>query len=598
MHGTTTSTTPRFLPLLLTLALVSLAPAANPGVPWPATDALGRRLPMAAQVGRPRSDRFVAIFYFLWHEGGGEGSAESQRGPYDISKIFAADPAALGKPDSPLWGPIGFSHYWGEPLFGYYRSDDPWVLRHHAQMLADAGVDTLIFDTTNAVTYREVYMKLCEVFTTVRSEGGRTPQIAFMTNTQADATAQQIYRDLYKPGRYADLWFRWHGKPLMICDPKEASPDLQKFFTLRKAHWPFQMINTANAWHWEATYPQPYGYTDDPKKPEQVNVSVAQNLRASDGQVTNMSNGDARGRGFHDGRPDRSRAALDRGANFEEQWRRARKLDPPVVMVTGWNEWIAGRFPGNRTSTFVDQFDEQFSRDIEPMRGGHGDNFYYQLVSGVRSFKGVPAIPAVSARPIQVDGRFDEWKAVEPEFLDTCGDTAPRNHAGVGKAGPYVDKSGRNDLVGAKVSWDEANIYYYVRTRQPITPHTDPNWMLLLIDIDSNPATGWLGYDFIVNQTNVRPRTTTLQRHAGGSRWAASVDIPYCLSGNEMELAIPRSALGLTKLPATIDFKWADNIRLDGDASEFSLHGDAAPNERFNFRAVLNNQPKLQVVGW
>ena len=40
------------------------------------------------------------------------------------------------------------------------------------------------------------------------------------------------------------------------------------------------MVNTPYAWHWEATYPQPYGYTDDPKKPEQVNVSVAQNLRA------------------------------------------------------------------------------------------------------------------------------------------------------------------------------------------------------------------------------------------------------------------------------------------------------------------------------
>ena len=29
------------------------------------------------------------------------------------------------------------------------------VLRRHANLLADAGIDTLIFDTTNAVTYRE-----------------------------------------------------------------------------------------------------------------------------------------------------------------------------------------------------------------------------------------------------------------------------------------------------------------------------------------------------------------------------------------------------------------------------------------------------------
>jgi hypothetical protein len=34
-------------------------------------------------------------------------------------------------------------HHWGESAFGYYRSDDPWVLRKHAQMLSDAGVDVI-----------------------------------------------------------------------------------------------------------------------------------------------------------------------------------------------------------------------------------------------------------------------------------------------------------------------------------------------------------------------------------------------------------------------------------------------------------------------
>ena len=81
------------------------------------------------------------------------------------------------------------------------------MLRRHAQLLADAGIDTLIFDTTNAVTYRDVYLKLCEVFRQVRHEGGRTPQIAFMVNTQAGETAQRIYEHLYKPGLYPDSGF-------------------------------------------------------------------------------------------------------------------------------------------------------------------------------------------------------------------------------------------------------------------------------------------------------------------------------------------------------------------------------------------------------
>ena len=36
------------------------------------------------------------------------------------ARQLAADPDALKKPDSPLWGPMCCNHWWGEPLFGYY----------------------------------------------------------------------------------------------------------------------------------------------------------------------------------------------------------------------------------------------------------------------------------------------------------------------------------------------------------------------------------------------------------------------------------------------------------------------------------------------
>jgi hypothetical protein len=34
-------------------------------------------------------------------------------------------------------------------------------------------------------------------------------------------------------------------------------------------------------------------------------------------------------------------------------------------------------------------------------------------------------------------------------------------------------------------------------------------------------------------------------------------------------------------------FKWADNTQQTGDASDFTLNGDVAPNDRFNYRARL-----------
>ena len=43
-------------------------------------------------------------------------------------------------------------------------------------------------------------------------------------------------------------------------------------------------------------------------------------------------------------------------------------------------------------------------------------------------------------------------------------------------------------------------MYFYAETSEPLTPHTGNNWMLLLIDADQNPDTGWYGYDYLINK--------------------------------------------------------------------------------------------------
>ena len=562
----------------------------NPGVPWPATDALGRKLPMESQVGPSRSDRFVGIFYFINHLGAPR--SPQLKGPYDVSKILALDPGAATNANCPLWGGNGVPHYWGEPLFGYYRSDDPWILRRHAQLLADAGVDVIIFDTTNARTYPQSYRSLCEIFAEVRKAGGRTPQIAFMVHTRAHATAEKIFHDLYLKNFHPELWFRWHGKPLMICDPVKATPDLKRFFTLRAAHWPFTMTNTPYAWYWEADYPQPYGFTDNPQKPEEINVSVAQNLSASTGKVVNMNSGDARGRSFHDGKQNIAPGSVNWGYNFREQWKRAFQLQPPFVMVTGWNEWTAGRWirPGNPL-VFVDQYDEEFSRDIEPMKGGFADDYYWQLVANIRRYKGVPALPKCSPpKTIVIRGSFKQWRNVRPDYRDYyTGDTLPRNYAGTGGL-HYTNYSGRNDLTAFKVARDTTNLYFYVRTVRPISPPTDPNWMWLLIDSDQNPATGWAGYDFIVNRNRDAEGRFWLEKNMGGWTWKKVVPVQWRVNGNQLQLAVPRAALGLSdgNTGTDIDFKWADNLQHPGEVMDFYLSGDVAPAGRFNYRYDAN----------
>jgi len=51
----------------------------------------------------------------------------------------------------------------------------------HAELLALAGVDVVIFDCTNGnYTWKESYMALCDVFMKARNDGVKAPHIAFM----------------------------------------------------------------------------------------------------------------------------------------------------------------------------------------------------------------------------------------------------------------------------------------------------------------------------------------------------------------------------------------------------------------------------------
>lgn len=554
---------------------------------WTATDDLGRTLPGHDEVGPVRPDKYVGIFYFLWL---GQHHTD---GPFNISEILATQPDALQQPTSPPWGPEYRFHHWGEPLFGYYRSDDPWVLRKHAQMLSDAGVDVAIFDVSNQETYPKVYRKLCEVWTQVRREGGRTPQISFFCSFGDDThILAKLYNDFYSKGDYADLWFRWKGKPLIQAKPEHAPPAMRKQFTFRP-HGPdyFSPPTGPNQWQWLQIFPQ-HGYYDEEGNIEQVSVSVGQN--ASGKRLCAFSEENTYGRSWHDGAKDERPDAVLWGLNFAEQWRRALKLDPEFIYITTWNEWIALRLPEfwgvRKPVMFVDQFTQEYSRDVEPMKGGHQDNYYYQMISGIRRFKGVRPPPSPADRTtIRIDGVFDDWADVQPEYRDDRGDTMHRDYPAYDKPGRYVNRTGRNDFVQLKVATDDAAVYFYARTAEPVTPHSDPRWMLLFIDIDRDSATGWEGYDFRVNRT-VRSRTESLVERAGrDGRWEPAGSIDYRVAGDQLELAVPRKVLGLEpESPVRLNFKWADNIQQDNDVMEFTVNGDAAPNARFSYRYSAN----------
>ncbi|MBR2330920.1 MAG: hypothetical protein IKA38_00345, partial [Alistipes sp.] len=482
------------------------------------------------------------------------------------------------------------------------RDTDRWVLRKHAEMLADAGVDMIMFDCTNgSFTWRESYTVLCEVFAEARRDGVNTPQIAFMLAFGPTEGSRQaiisIYEDLYKPGKYDELFFKWKGKPLIMAYPEmladvegdEAQTKLHReirnYFTFRPGQPVYNVGPTRNDhWGWLEIYPQ-HGFVKNADGGyEQVTVGVSQNWTAHQG-LSAMNTKGAFGRSYtHANGHNYSAESVNRGLNFAEQWERALELDPELIFITGWNEWIMGRFEvwQNQPNAFPDQFDQEHSRDIEPMRGGHGDNYYYQMVDGIRRFKGMPTEGLASAKKkIKIDGDFSDWQGVKPEYRATRGNTIHRDSKGWGKY-VYTNTSGRNDIVATKVARDNKNIYFQVTCAETISEPCEKSWLNLFVDIDRSRQTGWEGYDFMISNHTKAGKATLLQTNEGWN-WKPAAEIGYRVNGNSLELVIPRKLIGVSGDNVEFEFKWVDNMQCEGDVYEFYLNGDAAPIGRFNF---------------
>ena len=546
-----------------------------------AIDALGRKLPTYEEVGDLRKDKFVGLFYWTWHTQQSKNNA-----PFNTTEYLARDPKAKEDYNNPIWPKKNSPWFWSEPLFGYYINTDEWVLRKHAEMLADAAVDVIIFDCTNGnFTWKESYMKLCEVFTKARKDGVRTPQIAFMLPFGPSSGAKEIiaalYNDLYKKGLYTDLWFNWKGKPLIMAYPEIATDtEMRNFFTFRPGQPVYDKGPERNDhWGWLEIYPQ-HGFVKTSTGFEQAVVGVAQNWSKERG-LTAMNAPGSFGRSYTAQKGlIREPGAVNYGYNFQEQWDRALEIDPEFIFITGWNEWIAGRAEswGKQTNAFPDEFDQEGSRDIEMMKGGHGDNYYYQMIANIRRFKGMPKPQKVSGPVrISVDGDFKEWEAVSPKYSSYKGSTLHRDSRGWGNL-QYVNNSGRNDIVAAKVARDKDYVYFYIETAAPMTPKTDPAWMRIFIDIDLDKNTGWEGYDFVINRTAPKQKAY-LEKTDFGWNWEAAGELDYAVKSNQLELKIPRSLLGVKEV-LNFGFKCQDNTKSDNDIMDFWINGDAAPAGR------------------
>ena len=628
---------------------------------WVSTDALGRTMPNIDDVGPVKTDqrRVTGIFYITWHR----DSLAGLKSPYtaDVAKILAKDPSARLDGKHPLW--TEGSYHWGEPEDGYFLSKDKYIIRKDMSMLADAGVDVLVMDVTNAVRYWDEWDVVFPVMQQMKAEGNKVPKFCFWAyNGPVITVVQDLYDRIYKTEKYKDLWFYWDGKPLLLynnnpvsdangklppcknphydpaakTDPnhphyndpdyaeefyKDYTKEVKEFFTLRGMWWGYyewqgeRYVGTEDKWS--------FGLDMGDKRVRDLPLEdlvskhngIKEEAAVTPGQHSSSLTGKCWTR--EHGEPELNEYDLPvptfvpwlgktvenpegYGIYFQDRWEEALSQDPQFIYINDWNEFSAGKYHPEEGKTwpfmrrdsnyrFIDQYNPEFNRAIMPMKGGYTDNYYMQMAQNIRRYKGVRPIPELKGlAEITVDGAFADWDAVDVEYRDTTGDTFHRDYKGYGGL-HYTNDSGRNDIITCKAALDAENVYFFAETREALTPYTDNNWMLLLIDADQNHDTGWYGYDFLINKNVKDDKTTTVLHYGADAAWTEKTAIAYRAVGNQIELAVPRELLGMTEEIVSFDFHWCDNPEELKDPISLCTHGDSAPNRRFNYRCIWKN---------
>ena len=250
-----------------------------------------------------------------------------------------------------------------------------------------AGVDFIILDHTN-LSYglksspddwkRMVDAPMIALFETIiemRAEGLGTPYVVVWVGGGGDAQLYQyLYDNYYGQEKWADCFVYWDSKPFLLTtfyhDAENPAPAefttrcmgglLDRTACVKQGKWSFLHFNNAK-----------YCTKNAEGEAEQIGVCVAS-------QETYMSADTAHGR--------------IGGLLWYAQWCSAFEFRPKFVTLTWWNEWTAqrlyiqgGHYDGQYH--FTDAYSPECSRDIEPMEGGHGDQYYRWMIEYVYAYK-------------------------------------------------------------------------------------------------------------------------------------------------------------------------------------------------------------------
>ena len=559
-------------------------------------DEYGRTVEAAA--GR-KEKRDVGIFYFLWL---GQPFAT---GIYDVSKIIEEHGKDIVfHEEGGEISPNGQAHWWSEPLYGYYNSADRWVLRRHMELLTEAGVDFLIFDTTNCVLYEEVANAVMELSQELRDEGWDAPQVAFYTHSRSIQTMKNIYQKFYKSGKNKDSWYLIDGRPMIIgytqalkdmkeaksrddksYDPEDLSEELQDFFYVKEACWPND-FHTANSFPYtEWVYPQPLNGNT-------MNVSVATHPMVPFSFSLTHENWGNWGRGYDVNTGENKHEDIYRGTFFQSEWETVHSSDPQpeIIMVTGWNEWIAYKQPYGGEYMLCDNVDMEYSRDIEPMKGGYEDAYFIQMINNIRRYKYESAEGIIGDnvyKTVDISGPSNQWSDVKAIYRRVGNDNTERDYYGGAQTVRYHTDAADNNIITVRVTNDSENLYFRIECDGTVNITGKDTWMNLFIGTGKPEVKGWESYEYVVGRgTDVGSAIAPVEKLNSDFSGKKTGEAKVAVSDNAVTYAVPFTSLSLKtggSEAIRVYFKVSDGVENPEDIMDYYCTGRALPMGRLSF---------------
>jgi hypothetical protein len=325
------------------------------------------------------------IFYSLWHC---PFAADNPDGDavHDISEVLAGQQS---------WGPLLAFHWWDEPEAGYYcLSRNDALLAEHAARIQAAGIEFIFFDATNHayVDWRsdrtpemilEPLDRLLAVWSAIPGAPRVVPWVPIV-EAGTNAAVNTIDAIVARLDAYPDMYFEHDGAPLILVTEND-------FFTTSEAKVAAleERFTVRRMWAHENEDGPMWSFMEGCHTGLDSLDPCEQRVATHDGAIEQLAISTAYQLTYMSV-PEYA-VPKHGGRTFRRQFQTLfDNPETPIATITGWNEWIAQRTPCGQHPTcpcasfpdgcFLDQYDIEYSRDIEPGQNERGD-FYYDLLT-------------------------------------------------------------------------------------------------------------------------------------------------------------------------------------------------------------------------